>query len=136
MLLTRLRIRPNRAIFPATRFLSTNTTIPLGSVVEAGDKTFDKVLSDAADTTVIVDFYADWCPPCKMLAPVLTKAVKENGKTFMVKVNVDESQGVAEKYEIASLPTVAAFKNAKIIDKFIGFLGEKETRAFVDRVSK
>ncbi|KAJ3219286.1 hypothetical protein HDU67_001905 [Dinochytrium kinnereticum] len=128
-----LRIRPTAVQPLLARRLAFKHTVALGSVIDAEDKTFDDVLSSAGSTTVIVDFHASWCPPCKMLAPVLSKAVKENGKTFLVKVNVDEAQATAEKYQIASLPTVAAFRDSKVVDQFIGFHGEKETRAFVDR---
>ncbi|KAI9203619.1 thioredoxin-like protein, partial [Polychytrium aggregatum] len=92
-----------------------------GAVIEAGDKDLDTILSETEESsTVIVDFYADWCGPCRVLAPILAQAVKENGKTFLVKVNVDVHEETAAKYQIASLPTVAAFRNGKIVGTFIG----------------
>ncbi|TPX30573.1 hypothetical protein SmJEL517_g05869 [Synchytrium microbalum] len=106
--------------------------IKLGSVVERGDKDFHTTLTEAGDTVVIVDFYADWCGPCRVLAPALKRVVEKNGKTFLVKVNVDEAGEVAEKYEITSLPTVAAFKSGKMIDKFIGSRDEITITKFVD----
>ncbi len=73
------------------------------------------------DNLVIVDFYADWCAPCKMLGPILEEiALEKNMK--LVKVNVDNHEDLARTYKVMSIPYVLIFKNGEIINKFIGYL--------------
>lgn len=73
---------------------------------------------------VLVDFYADWCGPCKMIAPVLEKLASENDNFDVIKVNVDENQMVAYQYQILSIPTLMVFKNGKVVDQIIGFTSD------------
>ena len=63
--------------------------------------------------TVLVDFYADWCGPCKMLSPVIEAVAKENEAIKVVKINVDEAQEIAMEYNIMSIPTILVLKNGK-----------------------
>ncbi|KAI8922267.1 thioredoxin-like protein [Powellomyces hirtus] len=107
-----------------------------GSEITAGDGDFEEILKHAGDKPVVVDFYADWCGPCRMIAPALKKVIAENGKTFLVKVDVDSAEETAAKYEIASLPTVAVFRKMKIVDKFLGTRSEEQIRTFVDHATK
>lgn len=81
---------------------------------------FDKeVLSGSVP--VLVDFWAVWCGPCKMLTPVIDELYGEyNGKAKICKVNVDENQDLAAKYNVMSIPTVIIFKDGKIAEQFIG----------------
>lgn len=84
----------------------------------------EKVLK--AKVPVLVDFYADWCGPCKMAAPVLDElAEAANGKYEVMKVNVDENADVAEKYGVMSIPTVILFKDGKEVERKIGFAGKE-----------
>ena len=79
---------------------------------------------------VVVDFYADWCGPCKMLSPILDKVSKEmNLDTY--KVNVDEVEDVARQYGIMSIPTVMIFEKGKMTKKNVGFMDDAELREFV-----
>ncbi|KAI9337058.1 thioredoxin-like protein [Zopfochytrium polystomum] len=105
-------------------------------MVERTTADFAETLKAAGDTPVIVDFYADWCGPCRMLSPILAKAVADNKKTFVVKLNVDESPEVAQQYQIMSLPTVAAIKNGKVVDSFVGLRNEAAVKAFLDSATK
>ncbi len=74
-----------------------------------------------ADKLTIVDLYADWCGPCKMLGPVVEELASEyDGKVKIGKLNVDESPAVAQKYGVMSIPTVLFFKNGEVVHKIIG----------------
>ncbi|KAI7906546.1 thioredoxin-like protein [Cokeromyces recurvatus] len=103
-----------------------------GKTIEATAETFGSLV-EKADHPVIVDFYADWCGPCKMLAPILTKTVAENPKVTLVKINVDDHQAIASKYQIASLPSVFAFNNGKVVDSFIGMRSKPAVSEFVKK---
>ena len=79
---------------------------------------------------VVIDFYAEWCGPCKMLSPILDKVSKEmNLDTY--KVNVDEVEDVARQYGIMSIPTVIIFEKGKMTKKNVGFMDDAELREFV-----
>jgi len=71
---------------------------------------------------VLVDFWAEWCGPCKMLAPVIEEIAEEyDGKIKVAKVNIDEEMSLAKKYGIVSIPTILLFENGEIIKKSVGF---------------
>lgn len=70
---------------------------------------------------VLVDFYATWCGPCKMMHPVIEEIAKENPNLKVIKVNVDSQEELAREYGIMSIPTIILFKDGKIIQKNIGF---------------
>jgi thioredoxin 1 len=70
---------------------------------------------------VLVDFYADWCGPCKMLAPLLEEIADECNNIVICKVNVDESPMIAAKYSIMSIPTLILFKNGEMVTTLVGF---------------
>lgn len=80
-----------------------------------------------ANETVLVDFYADWCGPCKMMAPVIEELAEElQGKAKVGKINVDESTDTATQYDIMSIPTIIIFKNGKEVKRFIGVRDKQE----------
>ena len=80
----------------------------------------DEVLH--ADTPVLLDFYADWCGPCKMLAPVLHEIAEENAGTLKVgKVNVDEQMELAMRYQVSSIPMLVVLKDGKPVSKAVGY---------------
>ncbi len=85
--------------------------------------------------TVIVDFTATWCPPCKMLAPVLDRvADKYTGQAKFVKVDIDENTEVAAKYGVQQIPNLLFFKNGEVVDQNIGFIAEGALSSKVDDV--
>ena len=85
----------------------------------------DEVLNDQGK--VLVDFYADWCGPCKMMSPVIDGiAEKLNGSVKVGKINVDENQELAIKYQVTSIPTIMIFNNGIPVKTFIGVTDEQE----------
>ena len=81
---------------------------------------FDAELKNV-DSPLLVDFWAEWCGPCRMVAPVLEKLAEEyDGKVRIGKVNVDEQSGLATRYGIQSIPTLLIFKGGKVVEQFIG----------------
>ncbi len=87
-----------------------------------------------SDLPVLVDFWADWCGPCRMMAPVLEEAAAElQGKLQVVKVNVDEETSLAEKYEIMSIPTLMVFKGGEAVDIIMGFMPKRDLLAKLNK---
>lgn len=90
-----------------------------------GTDEFDQVI--ASETPVLVDFFADWCGPCKMLAPILEQAAEEcAGKAEFVKVNVDESGELAARYGVQSIPTMIVFQNGEVKGQSVGFMPKEQ----------
>ena len=83
---------------------------------------------------VLVDFYADWCNPCKMMAPVVEKLAEEyDGKMKVGKCNIDENMQIAQRYRISSIPAFAVFKDGKQLDSFIGAMPAAELKTKVEQ---
>lgn len=106
-------------------------------IKDIGEATFmQDVIEASAEVPVIVDFWAPWCGPCKALGPALEDAVrKAGGRVKMVKVNVDENQGIAAQLRIQSIPTVYAFFQGRPADGFQGAIPPAEIADFVNRVA-
>jgi thioredoxin 1 len=97
---------------------------------------FHAVLDQASKDKlpVFVDFYADWCGPCQVAAPIVDKLADEyQGKAIIAKLNVDENNQIAGEYGVMSIPTVIIFKDGEEVDRKIGFPGEDGYREMIDQ---
>jgi thioredoxin 1 len=103
-------------------------------VFEASDQNFDaEVLRH--EGAVLVDFWAEWCGPCKALAPVLdTIADEYQSKLKIVKVNVDESPNTPQQYKVRGIPTMILFKNGKVIEQLVGNQPKDAIKSVIDKI--
>lgn len=99
--------------------------------MEVNESNF-KEFTGEKDRLVVLDFWAEWCGPCRMLAPVLEEIGTEYPEVAFGKVNVDEEAGLAQMFGIVSIPTLVFMKNGKIIKKSVGYLDDDGLRAVLD----
>lgn len=90
--------------------------------IELVDQEFDEVIKEYL---VLVDFYATWCGPCRMLSPILDEVLEETNITLL-KVDVDKNEMIAKRYGIMSIPTMILFKNGEIVEKRVGMTSKDE----------
>ena len=96
------------------------------SVLKVTEENFENEVLNS-DKTVILDFYADWCGPCKMMSPIIEEIANELGdKAKVGKVNSDENMDLAEKYGIMSIPTIMVIKNGEVSKTFVGVTDKNE----------
>ena len=101
------------------------------SVMKVDKSNFDaEVLK--SDKTVLVDFYADWCGPCKMVSPVIDDIANSQDKYKICKVNVDDESALASAFSVMSIPTLVVIKNGEIADTHIGLAGKSKILAMLE----
>ncbi len=100
------------------------------NVVKVDDNTFEQEVLKS-NIPVLVDFYADWCGPCKMLSPTVDEVAEENDDIKVVKVNVDESQNTAIKYQVMSIPTLVVIKNGNEVNRSVGVIDKEEILSMI-----
>lgn len=89
---------------------------------------FDSIIHEEK---ALVDFYADWCGPCKMIEPILEEYAEEHPEIKVVRVNTDHYQGLARKYGVMSIPNLKVFSKGKVIKEKVGFLMKNELEEFI-----
>ena len=94
-------------------------------ILKVSNNNFQKEVLEE-EKTVLVDFYADWCGPCKMLSPIIEVVAKESTEVKFVKINVDEAQELAMQYNIMSIPTLVLIKNGTEISRKTGLVDKEE----------
>jgi thioredoxin 1 len=105
-----------------------------GTISEVSDHNFQAEVIES-ETPVLVDFWAPWCGPCRMVAPVLEEIAQEKGEALkIVKLNTDENQQTAMAYEVLSIPTLILFKNGQIAKKVVGAYPKRKLEAELEPV--
>ena len=101
-------------------------------VQHANETSFDNLVLKS-DLPVLVDFYADWCGPCRRLGPILEELAGETPDAKIVKVNVDDSPNLAAQYGIDSIPSLKVFKNGAVTGQFVGLACKSQLKSMISR---
>ena len=104
--------------------------------IDVNEENFDSVVMNS-DKPVLVDFWAEWCGPCKMLTPTI-EALAEDYKdsSSIVKINVDDSPAIASKYGIRSIPSILLFNNGDVVEQRVGAVSKDELAGMLDKIIK
>jgi len=120
----------------------TNKEIPKENVIQATEKQEEKKVTKVtsknfkeevleSEKTVLIDFYADWCGPCRVLSPRVEEFAKENEDIKVVKIDIDEEQDLAIEYDVMSIPTLVVIENGKEVDRAVGLLPKTKIEELV-----
>ena len=105
-----------------------------GNVIELTDATFDQTVH-SSDVPVLVDFWAEWCGPCKMIAPIIKEIADEYAdKAKICKLNTDDARDSAMEFGISAIPTIILFKDGQVQKKWVGLTSKKDLAAAIDEL--
>ena len=105
----------------------------MSNLKEFEDATFEQEVLQSEEP-VLVDFHADWCGPCKMMAPVIDRIADDyQGRLTVGRLDVDANTGVAMRYGIMGIPTLGIFQSGKLVDRLVGYPGPTGVKAFVEK---
>jgi thioredoxin 1 len=106
----------------------------MSNEIQLTDENFEQEVVKSAQP-VLVDFWAPWCGPCRMIGPVIEELAKEYaGKVKVCKLNTDEAQDIAAKYQISAIPTILLFKDGKVVQQLVGLQPKEELKKHLDEL--
>jgi thioredoxin 1 len=104
----------------------------MGSLTEVSEEDFEQQVLQSAKP-VLVDFWAPWCIPCRMVAPIMEELAKTNGDSIaVVKINVDNCSNLAASYGVSAIPTILLFKGGEVVDRFVGVQPKNRLQGAID----